>query len=158
MDSGDYQFAADIVGELEAEGNIDPQLTLLRTQIDQVVRQRTLAQLLESARARYEEEEDPLALQKIQEILQLDPNNASALGLKSKIDDRRSERQIEKWLRLARQHIDNHSYSHAREALQNVMQLRPNESRARRMLSDIEGDEKDTCSSASKRAQPIRQP
>ena len=31
-------------------------------------------QLLESARARYEEEEDPLALQKLQEVLQLDPD------------------------------------------------------------------------------------
>jgi serine/threonine protein kinase/cytochrome c-type biogenesis protein CcmH/NrfG len=143
LEGGDYQFASEIVGELEAEGNIDLELTLLRTQIDQVVRQRTIAQLLESARARYEEEEDPLALQKIQEILQLDPNNAAALGLKSRIDDRRSERQIEKWLRLARQHVDNHAYGHARDALQNVMQLRPNEPRALRLLSDVESDEKE---------------
>jgi serine/threonine protein kinase len=143
LENGDYQFASEIVGELEAEGNIDSELTLLRTQIDQVVRQRTISQLLESARARYEEEEDPLALQKIQEILQIDPNNVAALGLKSRIEDRRSERQIEKWLRLARQHVDNHAYSHAREALQNVMQLRPNEPRALRLLSDVESDEKE---------------
>jgi serine/threonine protein kinase len=143
LESGDYQFAGEIVGELEAEGNIDPQLTLLRTQIDQAVHQRTIAQLLESARARFEEEEDPLALQKIQEILQLDPNNAAALGLKSKIDDRRSERQIEKWLKLARQHIDNHAYSHAREALQNALQLRPNEPRAARFLAEVQAEEKE---------------
>jgi serine/threonine protein kinase len=143
LEGGDYQFASEIVGELEAEGNIDLDITLLRTQIDQVVRQRTISQLLESARARYEEEEDPLALQKIQEILQLDPNNVAALGLKSRIDDRRSERQIEKWLRLARQHVDNHAYGHARDALQNVMQLRPNEPRALRLLSDVESDEKE---------------
>ena len=114
FENGDYQFAGEIVSELEAEGNIDDQIKLLRTQIDQVVRQRTISQLLESARARFEEEEDPLALQKIQEILHLDPNHAAALGLKSKIEDRRSERQIEKWFKLARQHIDNHAYSHAR--------------------------------------------
>ena len=142
LECGDDQLASDIVGELEAEGNIDPQLTLLRMQIDQLVWRRTIAQLLESARARYEEEEDPLALLKIQEILELDPNNVAALGLKSKIDDRRSEYQIEKWLHLAREHIANHAYSHARAALENVLQLRSNEIRAVRLLSDIEADEK----------------
>jgi serine/threonine-protein kinase len=153
LESGDYQFAGEIVAELDAEGNLDPQLSLLRTQIEQVVRQKTIAQLLESARARFEEEEDPLALQKLQEILQLDPNNVAALGLKSKIENRRSERQVEKWLRLARQHVDNHSYGPAREALQNVMQLRPNESRARRLLSDIESEEKEYLELRQKKAQ-----
>lgn len=153
LESGDYQFASEIVGELEAEGNIDPQLTLLRTQIEQVVRQRTIAQLLESARARFEEEEDPLALQKIQQVLQLDPNNVTALGLKSKIEERRSERQIEKWLRLARQHVDNHAYAPAREALQNVTQIRPNESRALRLLSDIAAEERDYLKQRQQKAQ-----
>src|SRR5262249_46368462 len=104
LEKGDYQFAGEIVSELEAEGNIDPQITLLRAHIDQVTRQKTIAQLLESARARYEEEEDPLALQKLQEVLQLDPANMTALSLKGKIEARRSERQIEKWMQLARQH------------------------------------------------------
>jgi eukaryotic-like serine/threonine-protein kinase len=138
LEKGDYQFAAEIVGELEAEGNIDPQITLLRAQVDQISHQKTVAQLLESARARYEEEEDPLALQKLQEVLQLDPTNMTALGLKGKIEARRSERQIEKWIQLARQHIDNHSYSHAREALQNALVLRPKDTRASRLLKEIE--------------------
>jgi serine/threonine-protein kinase len=141
LDKGDHQFAAEIVGELEAEGNIDPQITLLRTQIDQIARQKTIAQLLESARARYEEEEDPLALSKLQEVLQLDPTNVAALGLKSKIEDRRSERQIEKWIQLARQHMDNHSYGHAREALQNALVLRPKDPRATKLLKEIEAEE-----------------
>ena len=138
LEKGDYQFAGEIVAELEAEGNIEPQISMLRAQIDQVARQKTVAQLLESARARYEEEEDPLALQKIQEVLQLDPTNVSALALKSKIEDRRSERQIEKWLQLARQHVDNHSFGHAREALQNALALRPKDPRAARLLKEIE--------------------
>jgi eukaryotic-like serine/threonine-protein kinase len=138
LEKGDYQFAGEIVGELEAEGNIDPQITLLRAQVDQIAHQRTVAQLLESARARYEEEEDPLALQKLQEVLQLDPTNMAALGLKGKIEARRSERQIEKWIQLARQHIDNHSFSHAREALQNALVLRPKDTRASRLLKEIE--------------------
>jgi eukaryotic-like serine/threonine-protein kinase len=153
LETGDYQFASEIVTELEAEGNLDPQLTLLRTQVDQVVRQRTISQLLESARARFEEDEDPLALQKIQEVLQLDANNAAALGLKSKIEDRRSERQVDKWLRLARQHVDNHSYGPAREALQSVLQLKPSESRALRLLSDIDGEEREYLRLRQKKSQ-----
>jgi serine/threonine-protein kinase len=153
LEGGDYQFAGEIVSELEAEGNIDPQLSLLRTQIDQVTRQRTIAQLLESARARFEEEEDPLALQKIQEVLQIDPSNVAALALKSRIEDRRSERQIEKWIRLARQHVDNHAYGPAREALRNALQLRPNEARALRLTSEIEGQEKEYLRTRQKKAQ-----
>src|SRR4030095_15243294 len=81
--------------------------------------------------------------QKIQEVLQLDPTNVSALALKSKIEDRRSERQIEKWLQLARQHVDNHSFGHAREALQNALALRPKDPRAARLLKEIEAAEDD---------------
>jgi serine/threonine protein kinase len=143
LEKGDYQFAGEIISELEAEGNIDPQISLLRAEIDQIARQKTVAQLLESARARYEEEEDPLALQKLQEVLQLDPTNVKALGLKSKIEDRRSERQIEKWIQLAQQHASNRSYGHAREALQNALTLRPKDPRASKILKEIETDEQE---------------
>lgn len=153
LENGDYQFADEIVAELEAEGNLDPELTLLRTQVDQVVRQKTIAQLLESARARFEEDEDPLALQKIQDILQLDPNNVAALGLKSKIENRRSERQVDKWLRLAQQHVDNHSYGHAREALRNVTQLRANDPRAKHLLDEIETNEREYLRLRQRKAQ-----
>jgi serine/threonine-protein kinase len=143
LEKGDYQFAGEIVSELEAEGNIDPQITILRTQIDQIARQRTIAQLLDSARARYEEDEDPLALSKLQEVLSLDPTNVLALSLKSKIDDRRSDRQIEKWVQLAQQHISNHAYGHAREAVQNALALRPMDSRASKLLKAIEVEEQE---------------
>ena len=143
LEKGDYQFAGEIVSELEAEGNIDPQITVLRAQIDQVGRQRTIAQLLDSARARSEEGEDPLALQKLQEVLQLDPGNVTALGLRSRIEERRHDHQIEKWMQLARQHVDNHSYGHAREALHNALLLRPKDTRPAKLLKDIEAEEQD---------------
>jgi hypothetical protein len=50
----------------------------------------SISQLMESAHARYEEQEDPLTLQKIHEILQLDPQNVTALSLKNKIGTRGS--------------------------------------------------------------------
>ncbi len=149
----DPQFASELLSELEAEGNIDQQISLLRAQIDQVSRLRTIAQLLEGARARYEAEEDPLALLKIQEVLELDPTNAAALGLKSKIEDRRSDQQIDGWFKLARQHIDNHSYNHARDALQKVLQLRPREPRASRLLAELQTEEEEYLRLRQQKAQ-----
>jgi eukaryotic-like serine/threonine-protein kinase len=141
LEEGDFQFAGEILGELEAEGHMDTTIGSLRRQLDGAVRRKTLSQLLDAARARFEEEEDPLALQKLQEALQIEPDNAAALSLKSRIENRRSERQIDNWYRLARQHIDNHAYAHAREALQNVLQLRPKEARALQLLAEVDRQE-----------------
>ena len=143
LEEGDFQFAKEILGELEAEGHMDNSIGSLRRQLDGAVRRKTLSQLLEAARARFEEEEDPLALQKLQEALQIEPDNATALALKSRIENRRSERQIDNWYRLARQHIDNNAYPHAREALQNVLQLRPKEARALQLLTEVDRQEQE---------------
>jgi serine/threonine protein kinase len=143
LEEGDFQFAGEILGELEAEGHMDTSIGSLRRQLDGAVRRKTLSQLLDAARARFEEEEDPLALQKLQEALQIEPDNATALSLKSRIENRRSERQIDNWYRLARQHIDNHAYAHAREALQNVLQLRPQEARALQLLAEVDRQEQE---------------
>ena len=143
LEAGDYQFAGEILGELEAEGHLDSSIISLRQQLDTTVRRRTVTQLMDAAKARFEEQEDPLALQKIQEILEMEPDNASALSLKSKIESRRSEKQIENWYRLARQHTDNHAYPHAREALQNVLQLRPKEARALQLIAEVDRQEQE---------------
>jgi serine/threonine protein kinase len=143
LEEGDHQYAGELLSGLEAEGHIDTSIAMLRRQLDRSVRQKTVAQLLSSAKARFEEDEDPLALQKIQEILQLEPGNAAAMGLKSKIESRRSERQIENWYRLAQQHIDNHAYLHAREGLQNVLQLKPTEARAMQLLGEVDRQEQE---------------
>ncbi len=138
FEQADYQFASEIVAELEAEGHIDPDLTLLRMKVNQAVRQRRIQQLLESARTRVEEHEFPLALRKVQEALELDSGNAAALGLKAEIEARRSESKIEDWLSLARQHMENRAYEHAREALKNVLALKPKDTRALQFLAEID--------------------
>ncbi len=143
LEAGDYQFAGEILGELEAEGHIDNSLVALRHQLSTAVRRKTVAQLMDAAKARFEEEEDPMALQKLQELLQIEPDHAPALTLKSRIESRRSERQIENWYKLARQHIDNHAYPHAREALQNVLQLKPSETRALQLISEVDRQEQE---------------
>jgi len=143
FEQADYEFAGEILTELESEGHLDPAISDLRQKINQAVRQKKIRQLLESARIRMEEGEDPLALQKVEEVLQLDPANLTALTLKSKIESRRNEGQIEDWLRLAQKHIDNHTYGHAREALQNVLHLKPKETRALQLLAEVDRQEQE---------------
>ena len=138
LERGDYQFASEIVGELEGEGHLDPTISELRSKIDEAVRRKTISQLLDTAHSRIAAEEYPLALQKIYEVLQLDPNHAEALGLKSKVENKRTERDMDEWFRLAAQHLERFDFSHAREALQRVLQLRPKETRALQMLSQAE--------------------
>jgi len=134
----DYQFAADILNELEAEGNLDADISALRCQINRAVQQKTIDQLLGSARARLEEDECPLALQKILQVLELDPENAAALGLKSTIEKKNTQRKIEGWFRLAQQHISKYDYDHAREAVENVLKASPQDGPARQLLGEID--------------------
>ncbi len=143
FEQGDLQFASEILNELEAEGHLDPAIAPLKKQIENAGTQKSIAQLLESARTRFESEEYPLSLQKIQEVLQLDPGNAGALGLKASIESKMTSRKIDEWFRLAQQHMDNQAWSHAREALHNVLQLRANEPRAVQLTAEVDRREQE---------------
>jgi serine/threonine-protein kinase len=137
LERGDCQYASEIVGELEGEGHLDPAIRELRRRIDEAIRRKTIVQLLDTAHSRIETEEYPLALQRIYEVLQLDPVNAEAQNLKATIEHKRTERDLEEWFRLAVQHLERFDFSHAREALQRLLQLRPKESRALQLLSEV---------------------
>ncbi len=152
-EQGDYQFADEILTELEAEGHLDPALPFLRSQIEKGKRQKTIVQLLESARTRIEEEEYLLALQKVQEVLQLDPANPSALSLRNTIESRRSEQKINEWFRLARQHLDNFAFTHARSAVQNVLQITPKDTRAQQMITEVDRREQEYLRMRSEKEQ-----
>jgi len=143
FEQADYQFAAEILGELEAEGHIDHDMTMLRLKVDQALRQKRIQQLLESAKTRMEGQEYPLALQKVQEALELDATNTAALSLKNEIEEKRSAGKIEDWLNLARQHLANHAYGHAREALKNALQLKPKDSRVGQLLNEVDWQEQE---------------
>jgi serine/threonine-protein kinase len=132
-----YQFAGEILSELEAEGHLHPAIPALRRQLDQAVHQKQIAHLLESARTCFQEEEYLLALQKLQEVLQMDKDNSSAMALKASVENRLSEQKLEEWLRLARQHLEHNEFTLAREALQNLLQLRPQEPGATQLLAEV---------------------
>ncbi len=143
FNEGDLQFAAEILSELEAEGHIDPDMGILRMQIDQAARKKAVRQLLESARTRFEQEEFPLALQKIQEVLRIDADNADALGLKADIENRRSEHQVENWFSLVRAHMGRNAFTEARQALEEILKISPRETRALQLRSEVEQKEQD---------------
>lgn len=141
--SGDEAFASEILAEIEAEGHLDPQITVLRTQIEMASKHKKVRQLLESARARMEQDEIPLALDKVREVLELEPENADALGMRAAMEKQRSESQIAKWLDLAGTHLANRDFAAARHAVQEVLAIRRSETRALDLLEKIESTEAD---------------
>jgi serine/threonine-protein kinase len=141
--SGDDVFASEILAEVEAEGNLDPQITVLRTQIDLATKVKKIRHLLESARARMEQEEIPLALEKLREVLELDPGNADALAMRDAMEKQRNESQIAKWLELARTHLGNRDFAVARNAVQEVLAIRRGEPRALDLMEKIESTEQE---------------
>src|SRR5215469_571429 len=150
---GDFQFAREILSELEAEGHIDLQISLLRMQLDQAIKQKTIRQLMESARTRVEEEEYPLALQKVQEVLEIDPNNTDALRLKTQIERQRNEKQIDNWYRLVQQHIENQYFSQARMGLEEILRVNPADARAHSLLDQVDRLEKDASKAREEKEQ-----
>jgi serine/threonine-protein kinase len=136
--AGELDFAGEVLSGLESEGYSHPDLAPLRREIDRSLRHKTIGTLLESARRCFREDEYQLALQKIQEVLQIDPRQTDALTLQTDIENQRSAEQIGKWMALAQQHLDNNAYAHARDAVDDVLQMKPDHAQARKMLSMIE--------------------
>ena len=141
--NGDEGFASEILSELESEGHLDPRITVLRMQIDVTVKQKKIRQLLESARARMEQDEIPLALDKVREVLELDAENPDALAMRASMEKQRSETQISKWLELAQAHLGNRDFGAARNAAQEVLAIRAADSRALDLLEKVEATEAD---------------
>ena len=90
-----------------------------------------------------EKEEFLLALQKIQEVLRIDADNADALGLKSDIENRRSEHQVENWFSLVRAHMGRNAFTEARQALDEILKIAPRDTRALQLRSEVEQKEQD---------------
>ena len=137
FEEGDLDFAAEITRELKSESYLSPEIDKLDKEIVDTIRAKNTKQLLETARRRFAEEEYVLALQKLQEVFNLDPENTDAQTLKVAIEGKRGIAQIEEWYRLAQQHVENNAYSHARQALEKVLEMRPKDIRAEGLLSEV---------------------
>ncbi|MGO9012060.1 MAG: protein kinase domain-containing protein [Bryobacteraceae bacterium] len=143
FEQGDYNFALEIVAELEAEGRLDPEVGLLRRQVDQAVRHTRIKQSLEGARRFLEAAEYPLALRKIQDALDLDPEDTDALSLKAQVERERREKKIEEWIQIAHQHLEHQAFGQARDALNNVLKMKPSDTVALALMAEVGRRERD---------------
>jgi serine/threonine-protein kinase len=141
--NGDSDFASEILTELEAEGNLDTDITLLRSQIDEYNKQKRIRQLFEAVQTRLEQDEIPLALEKLDEIFKLDPQNPEAAKLRKRIEQERSQQQASEWLDLARKHLARHDFAEARRALKEVFNLRYDDPDAARLKTQVDNREKE---------------
>jgi serine/threonine protein kinase len=137
FEQGDYEFASEVLSELEAEGQLDRDVALLRSRLDEAMRQSRIEQLLQNARRFFEASEYTLALRKIQDSIDLDPSNADALSMKEQVEKQRREKEIEEWKALGRQHLENNAFRPARETLENVIRVKPNETEALSLLAEL---------------------
>ncbi len=138
FEQGDLAFAGEILGELEAEGFQSTDIVTLRREIDQTVRRQRVDQLLKSARTRFAEDEYALALEKLGEITQLDPANEEAASLRATIEKQQIDRKVADLFAKVEQHMENHAHGPARETLERILELCPEEARARQMLADAD--------------------
>jgi len=145
FNGGDSEFASEILTELEAEGNLDTDITLLRSQIDEFNKQKRIRQLFEAAQTRVEQEEIPLALEKLDEVLRIDPQHPEALSLRKRIETQRSQQQMADWLTLARRHLDQSDFSEARKALREVFKLRYDDPEAAKLQAEVDAREKEVA-------------
>lgn len=140
---GDYQFANEILTELESEGHMDSEVSMLRFQLDQDIKTKTIRQLLYSARTRMEEDEYPLALQKIQDVLNLDPSNVDATALRYQIEEQRTAKQIENLFGIVAQHLGNEDYGQARQTIEEILNIDESNVRARELHADVDRTEQE---------------
>ncbi len=137
MADGDFDFADEVIRELQSESYLNSEIDQLRRQIEQIRLDKTIEQLLITANKRMEEQEYLPALQKVQEVLEIDPTNTQAFTLKAAIETKKSAVHGEGALRLAQQHLENRSYDLARQAAEKAIKLRPQDARAQNLLAEI---------------------
>jgi serine/threonine-protein kinase len=137
FESGDHAFANELLAELEGEGHLDPEVGMLRRRLDQTLRQARIKQLLDSARRFFEAQEYTLALRKIQEGLETDPDNVDVLTLKNQIEIERRQKKIGEWIGIAHQHLDNNAFRQAREALENVLKVKSTDADALNLMAEV---------------------
>ncbi len=152
FEAGDYAFANEILAELEAEGHMDQEIGRLRRQVEQAARQTRVRQALEGARRFVDAGEYQLALRKIQEALEIDPNDADSLSLKAQVERDRREKKIAEFIAAAKKHMDDRSFRQAREALNNVVQMKPNDTEALGLLAEVGRREKEVTEARDDKA------
>lgn len=141
LDSSDYELAAEILEELRAEGWIHPQIGELREQAERAQSARRVANLLISARSREDHEEYDFALQKLDELLTLDPTHPEALEMQDRLRGRLKTQQHDQLIETAQQYTQKFQFARSRESLRALTEA--GDSDALNMLHEIDQRERE---------------
>lgn len=142
LEEGDYEYAREILDELKSEGHVDSEVMLLDERVRQAARDKAVQKLLDSARTRLRGGEYALAWQRVQEALQKDPGNKEAQALQAEIETRRNDQQIEQWRGLVHQHLHNHAFAQAWQALEEIRKFKPDASEVFSLTAEVDRREK----------------
>ena len=156
FEQGDYEFAIEILAEIESEGHLNQEVVLVRRQVEQATRRNRIRALLENARRFHQAQEYGLALRKVQEALDLDANDPDTLALKAIIEKERRSRKIDEWIQIARQHLANQSFQQARDALDKVLKMKPDDTEALRLMADVRRGEQELARTRERKSQTYR--
>ncbi|MCW5980951.1 MAG: protein kinase [Bryobacteraceae bacterium] len=157
FEQGDYDFASEILSEIESEGHLNQEVVLVRRQVEQAIRRKRIGALLDSARRFHQAHEYTLALRKIQEALDLDSNDPDVLALKGMVEKERRSRKIDEWIQIAREHLGNQSFQQARDALDKILKIKPDDTEALRLMADVRRGEQELARTRERKSQLYRQ-
>ncbi len=156
LEQNDYQFASELLVELEAEGHSDPEIRELRQVVDRAMLSRTTDALYEKAERYFRAEEYALAHRKVQEVLELDSQHQPALALKTEVERVRAERKIAELLRVAGERLENSAFDEARRALRSALIASPKDPRVQRMLDQVDARQNEVKSRLQEQNQLFR--
>ena len=140
---GDFDFAAEILNELQLEGRVDPEITRLLEDVKRATREKAVRQLLDSARMRLLEEEFAMSWQKVHEALQKDPACVEAQALQAEIETRRSDQQVDQWRRLVSQHVHNCAFGQALQAIEEIRKIKRDDPEVAELLAQVDRREQE---------------
>lgn len=156
-EQGEHEFALEILAELESEGYLEQEIVLLRRRLEQTMRRKRVASLLEAARRFQQAQEFELALRKIHEALELDAGDPDALALRAAVEKQRRAQAIHDWIQIARRHLENKALAQAQEALDKVLKVKPDDTEALQLAAELRRRQQELARIRDQKAQLYRQ-
>ena len=118
-------------------------MSLLRIQIEQAKRSKTVRQLIDSARIRMDEDEFPLALQKVQSVLEMDPetstlwrSRARSSGSAARVRSKTGSVSLNSTLKI-------NSSASSCSAVEEILEVDASNTQARAFLSEVDRKEEE---------------
>lgn len=142
-EEGEYEFAEKSINELMAEGGVHPETIELARRTVLAAREKRINQALLAAQACLDGGETTQAFRRVNEVLELDPQNSAALSLHRQVRLRMEESDLREKLTLAREHLANARFDLSRQEAGRILKAHPGEARAQQMLADIDREERE---------------